>query len=329
MPSNAYVVTSNITQTHVDLNLLAALDALLDERSVSGAAARLHLSQPAMSRTLARIRDTTGDPILIRAGRTMVPSPRAMAVRNEVSALVRRARSLLLPDRELEPATLERTFTIRCHDALLPSLGTDLVCRLRQEAPNVTLRFLAESASDAVDLRAGSVDLDIGSAKPSSLQLCSEQVAEDVLAVVLRPDHPCARGKLTAEKYADALHVVVSRRGRLRDPLDDALQSMGLTRRVVASAPTSSAALHLVRGCNLIAVVASRPCSGLARSMGLVIRPLPISATPIQIVQSWHAHLDGDVAHQWLRRMTRALIEAIAAKAAKRPRRAPSRRAAR
>ena len=306
------MVTHRITQTHVDLNLLTALHALLEEGSVSGAAARLHLSQPAMSRTLARIRAATGDPIFVRAGRAMVPSPRATAVRHEVEELVRRGRALLQPDREFEAATLNRIFTVRCHDALLPSLGTELMCRLLDLAPSVTVRFLAENSSDDADLRPGSVDLEIGSAKPVSASLRSEEVAQDVLALVLRDDHPCARGKLTAKKCTEALHAVVSRRGRLRDPLDDAFEAMGLRRRVVASAPTSAAALHLVKECNLVAVVAARACGGLARSMGLVIRPLPISTTPIKIVQSWHAALDADAAHQWLRRLTRTLIEEIA-----------------
>ncbi len=153
---------------HVDLNLLTALDALIEERSVSAAAARLHLSQPAMSRTLGRIRDATGDPILVRTGRTMTLTPRALALRQEVQALVQRAHAVFAPERELDLGKLERTFTLRCHDALTMALGALLLRVVEEQAPGVRLRLLAESPLDTDDLRHGRVDLEIGSAEPPS-----------------------------------------------------------------------------------------------------------------------------------------------------------------
>jgi DNA-binding transcriptional LysR family regulator len=293
---------------HVDMNLLAALDALLDEGSVGGAATRLHLSQPAMSRTLARIREATGDPILVRSGRAMVASARARAVRSEVSELVRRARVLLSPEGPLVPAELERTFTIRCHDALLPSLAKALLIRLREQAPAVAVRFLAEHASDIEDPKQGPIDLDIGSGKRHVSEQRQERIGEDVLVVALRRDHAGARRRLSAERFSNARHVLVSRRGQLRDPLDDALAAQGLRRRIVASAPTSAAALCLVRDCDLLCTVAARSCASLVREMGLVTRPLPFAVAPLPIYQSWNAHLDGDRAHQWLRDLTRVII---------------------
>lgn len=296
---------------HVDMNLLAALDALLEERSVSGAAARLHLSQPAMSRTLGRIRSATGDPILVRAGRSMVPSPRARALRAEVSELVRRARAVLAPEGDLVPAELERTFTIRCHDALLAGLGPALIEQLCEQAPGVTVRFLGETAGDLDDPRHGRVDLDIGSARAASATR-HEEVARDELAVALRRDHPQARRTLTVERFAGAHHVLVSRRGRLRDRIDDALGALGLGRRVVAAAPTSAAALGFVRDTDLMTTVAARTCRPLARTLGLVLRPLPLPIAAVPIIQSWPEHVDGDRAHQWLRNLTRSLLDRLA-----------------
>jgi DNA-binding transcriptional LysR family regulator len=291
----------------IDLNLLLALDALLEEASVTGAARRLHLSQPAMSRTLARIREATGDPILVRTGRSMTVSPRARVLREEVAALVKRARVVLSPEGELVPSTLERTFTIRCHDAVLASFGTALLGRVQKEAPGVSLRFLAEGTSDLDDLRQGRVDLHIGSPVVRAQGLSSEQVAHDTLVVALRREHAFARGKLTIERFARALHVLVSRRGRLRDPLDDALASRGLSRRVVTAAPTSAVALSFVRDANFVATIAERACGPLVRSMGLVVRALPLPVAPIELVQSWPTHLD-DRAHRWLRGLTRELL---------------------
>jgi DNA-binding transcriptional LysR family regulator len=293
---------------HIDMNLLTALDALLDEASVSRAAVRLHLSQPAMSRTLARLREATGDPILVRVGRTMVPSPRAQALRSEVRTLVRQARSVLSPERALDPARLERTFTIRCHDALLPMLAVALLSRLRHEAPNVMVRFVGESAGDAEDTRSGRIDLDVGSTKSRGAATHGEEVGQDELAVALRPDHPCARQKLTARRYADALHGVISRRGRMRDPIDQALETLGLRRQVMVSVPTTEAALHVAKACGLLVTVALRACGSMAQSRRLVLRRLPVPVDPLPIVQSWHPQLEDDPAHQWLRGITKTIL---------------------
>src|ERR1700689_83586 len=151
----------------VDLNLLGALDALLEEGSVSGAADRLHLSAPAMSRTLTRIRHATGDQILVRTGRTMTPTPYALRVRERVHGLVIEAQSVLTPERELALDTLARTFTLQAHDAIASALGPELLAAVRAQAPGVKLRFLSEGVVDTLDLRHGIVDLELG-ASPSA-----------------------------------------------------------------------------------------------------------------------------------------------------------------
>ncbi len=130
---------------HVDLNMLTALDALLEENSVQAAADRLHLSAPAMSRTLSRIRKSTGDDILVRTGRTMTPTPRALAIRDEVRELVRRVGDMLSPTNTLDLATLRRTFTIQCHDALVGRLYIQGPHRRRprreQAPPPVSIQY--------------------------------------------------------------------------------------------------------------------------------------------------------------------------------------------
>ncbi|WP_437954463.1 LysR family transcriptional regulator [Sorangium sp. So ce119] len=296
---------------HVDLNLLTALDALIEERSVSAAAARLHLSQPAMSRTLGRIRDATGDPILVRTGRTMTLTPRALALRQEVQALVQRAQAVFTPERELDLAKLERTFTVRCHDALMTALGARLLRAAQEQAPLVKLRLLAESAGDDDDLRHGRVDLEIGSAEPAFPEICGELVGQDRLVVALRRDHPLARGRLTARRYAEAHHVLVSRRGRLRDPIDDALDALGLRRRVVAAAPTTAAAMHFVRESDLVVALPARVCGPALRALGLGALPLPVDVPELRIVQLWHRRYENHKAHAWLRGRTREIVQDI------------------
>jgi DNA-binding transcriptional LysR family regulator len=152
---------------HVDLNLLIALDALLEENSVAAAADRLHLSAPAMSRTLSRIRRATGDDILVRSGRTMTPTPRALELREETRELVRRATAVLTPPRTLDLDALDRVFTIRSHDALAAALAPPLAAALAA-APGVQVRLLAEPSADVADLARGHTDVEIGAAGPAT-----------------------------------------------------------------------------------------------------------------------------------------------------------------
>ncbi|WP_437623937.1 LysR family transcriptional regulator [Sorangium sp. So ce1151] len=296
---------------HVDLNLLTALDALLEEKSVSAAAARLHLSQPAMSRTLGRIRDATGDPILVRTGRTMTLTPRALALRQEVQAIVQRAHAVFAPEGDLDLAKLERIFTVRCHDALTTALGMRLLLAVQEQAPRAQLRLLGEPTGDTDDLRHGRVDLEIGSAEPPLPEIRGDLIGQDRLVVALRRENPLARGRLTARRYAQALHVTVSRRGRLRDPIDDALEALGLRRRVVAAAPTSAAAIHFVQESDLVVVLPARVCGPALRALGLSALPLPLEVPELRIVQLWHQRHESDKAHAWLRGQTREILEAI------------------
>ncbi|WP_437611195.1 LysR family transcriptional regulator [Sorangium sp. So ce834] len=296
---------------HVDMNLLTALDALLEERSVSAAAARLHLSQPAMSRTLGRIRDATGDPILVRTGRTMTLTPRALALRQEVHALVQRAHAVFAPERALDLEKLDRTFTVRFHDALTTALGARLVLAVQEQAPHVRLRFLGEPAGDTDELRHGRVDLEIGATEPALPEIRGELIGQDRLVVAVRRGHPLARGRLTARRYAQALHVTVSRRGRLRDPIDDALESQGLRRRVVAAAPTTAAAAHFARESDLVVALPARVCGPTQRALDLSALPLPLDVPELRIVQLWHQRFESDKAHAWLRGHTREIVQAI------------------
>jgi DNA-binding transcriptional LysR family regulator len=296
---------------HVDLNLLVALDALLEENSVAAAADRLHLSPPAMSRTLSRIRRATGDDILVRSGRAMTPTPRALELREETRELVRRAAAVLTPARTLDLGTLERVFTIRGHDALAGALAPPLAAAIGAAAPGVQVRLLAEPSADVADLSRGHTDLEIGAAGPSRPEIAAETIGTDRMAAVFRAGHPLARGALTPERLAAAGHVTVSRRGRLHGVIDDALAEGGLHRRVVASLPTSSAALDLVAGTDLVTAVAEQVCRPVWTRLGLVARPFPFPVPLVPVIVSWHHRSDTDPAHAWLRGQVRQALRAI------------------
>ncbi|RSD07796.1 LysR family transcriptional regulator [Amycolatopsis eburnea] len=297
---------------HLDLNLLTVFDALLEEGSVMGAAERLHLSSPAVSRTLGRLRKVTGDDILVRTGHTMAPTPYALAVREDVHRLVRQAREVLTPARELDLAALDRTFTIQCHDALAASVVPVLAGRLMAHAPGVRLRVLAENSADTDDLRHGRVDLELGGGRPALPEFRSEVIGHDSLVVAMRRGHPCADA-LDLRAFAAHPHVVVSRRGRLTAPIDDVLAAEGLRRQVVAAVATLSTALQTAaRGDVLVTCTAllGRP---LIEAFGLVTRPLPVDSPAAPVSCTWHQRYDSDPAHAWLREQVAAAFEEVVA----------------
>ncbi|WP_329192097.1 MULTISPECIES: LysR family transcriptional regulator [unclassified Streptomyces] len=290
----------------LDLNLLTALDALLEEGSVAGAAARLHVTAPAMSRSLGRIRRTTGDQILVRTGRTMTPTPYAIAVRAQVHELLHQVQGVLAPSRELDLATLERTFTLRWHDSLVALSGPALLASVRRQAPGVRLRFLAESSVDTHELRRGEVDLEANANRPTAPDVRTEDVGATRLVIVVRRGHPLTRAKsLTAQRYAAAEHVTVSRRGNLGNAIDDALGRLGLSRHVVATAPTEAAALEFARDSDLVISVPEATTRSAVADLGLVVLPLPLDLPSAPICLSWHQRYDTDSAHAWLRGLAR------------------------
>ncbi|MFT3717650.1 LysR family transcriptional regulator [Pseudorhodoferax sp.] len=301
------------------MNLLVALDALLDEGSVGGAAARMHVSSPAMSRTLDRIRHMTGDAILVRTGRHMSPTPYALAIREEVHAVVTRAQAVLARQRRFEPAEMERSFTIQCHDALACALGPAWLASLRRAAPRSSLRVLAEASMDTPELRQGQVDLHIGATIPTQADLLHAILGEDRLMVAMRPEHPLAGRRLTVRSYAAADHVTVSRRGRLHDPVDELLAAQGLSRRVAASAPTVAAALCMAGAADLLVVVPERVSALLVNAMKLKTAALPLAVSPLPVVATWHRRHDGDPAHAWLREQVGESVKCWTASSAGRP----------
>jgi DNA-binding transcriptional LysR family regulator len=291
---------------HVDLNLLVGLDALLEQRSVQDAAAQLHLTPPAVSRTLGRLRAATGDSLLVRNGREMVPTAHALALRDEVHELVQRAAAILEPARDLDLARLERTFTIRANDVLLTAFAPALLDLITREAPGVVLRLLGENPDDDNNLSRGEVDLDVGSLPDRSASIASHIAGTDEMALVTRSGHPLTGTAPTIEQVADAIHIVVSRRGRLHGPVDEVLQARGLRRRVAAALPSFAAALAIVENSDTVCVLPRR--LGIPEGRALTPLPLPFSLRSVPAVVSWHHRHDSDPAHRWMRGILAEII---------------------
>jgi len=283
-----------------DLNLLITLDALLAEGSVARAAQRLWLSPSAMSRALARLRETTGDPLLVRAGRGLVPTPRALELRERVSQLVQDAEAVLRPAERLDLKQLVRTFTLRTRDGFVENFGPGLIARVGQEAPGVRLRFVHKSNKDSAPLRDGTVDLETGVVgKTTAPELRVQALFRDRFIGVVRMGHPLSQGEITPTRYATGRHIGFSRQGLDKGPIDEALKPLGLEREIVTTVSGFSTALALARASDLIASVPERHTGNLRAGMHSF--PLPVSTPEITVSMLWHPRMDADPAHRWLR----------------------------
>ncbi len=281
-----------------DLNLLFTLDALLAEGSVAGAARRLRLSPSAMSRALARLRETTGDPLLVRAGRGLVPTPRALALRERVGRLVEEAEAVLRPAEQLDLGQLARTFTLRVREGFVENYGASLIARAGQQAPAVRLCFVQKLDKESAALREGTVDLEAGVVgEATSPEVRTRVLFRDRFIGVVRQGHALSAGAVTPARYAGGMHISVSRRALSKGAIDDALQP--LERHIATIVGSFSSALALVRESDLIASVPERQ-TGKLRA-GLHSFALPIAAPEVTVSMLWHPRFDADLAHRWLR----------------------------
>jgi DNA-binding transcriptional LysR family regulator len=293
-----------------DFNLLVTLDVLLAEGSVARAARRLQLSPSAMSRALARLRETTGDPLLVRAGRGLVPTPRALALRERVRELVQGGEAVLRPAEQLDCRRLVRTFTLRTSEGFIENFGPDLIARVGGEAPGVRLRFVPKPDKDSTPLRDGTVDLETGVVeKLTSPEVKVQALFRDRLIGVVRKGHPLSRGGITPARYATGRHISVSRSGPAKDPVDVALEPFGLERAIVVAIVGGFAtALALARASDLIATVPERHTGNLRAGMHSFPLPVPLPGFTVSLL--WHPRLDADPAHRWLRGHVRAVCAA-------------------
>jgi len=289
-----------------DLNLLTTLDVLLAEGSVARAARRLQLSPSAMSRALARLREVSGDPLLVRAGRGLVPTPRALELRARVGPIVEEARALLRPAEGLDLKKVARTFTLRTSDGFVENFGPALIARVEREAPGVRLRFVLKPDKDSTPLREGSIDLDTGviggGAGP---ELRTLGLFSDRFIGVVRKGHPLTRGKLTPARFAAGRHILVSRRGLEQGPIDEALAPLGLTRDIVTTVGGFGAAIALARASDLIATVPERHTGNLRARLFSFTLPIDLPSFTISLL--WHPRQDADPAHRWLRGCVREI----------------------
>lgn len=286
-----------------DLNLLRVLNVLLREGSVTKASQQLNLSQPAMSNALNRLRQQLNDPVVVRVGNRMVPTPKALSLAEPVGESLRLIQQTL-QGRAFNPATLEVQARLLATDYVSGVLLPPLTRRLRSLAPGVSLAVISPSEAGSSAML-GEGKCDIALAGPSAElhdSLKQQKLFDEEFVCIARRKHPLLKKGLTLDVYCEAEHVMASPRGGgFSSPLDDALASAGRKRKVCLSVSQFLLGPRLVSQSDMLMTAGKRLADSFAKELDLVVYPLPFKAPGFRIVQAWHMRLDRDPMQKWLR----------------------------
>jgi DNA-binding transcriptional LysR family regulator len=303
-----WLVITMVDTSRVDLNLLATLEVLLAERNVTKAATKLHLSQPAVSAQLARLRDLFGDPLLIPAQRGMTPTAKANELAPQLRAALDQVRSTLQSHREFDPETAELTVSIACSDYVQAAVVMPLVLALRRMAPGV--RVAVWHLSPALveqQLANGEIDLAIATLDPATPHLRACRLYDETYVLIGRRGHPRLKSGLTIEEYVELEHIVVSRRGgNFETPVDGALGILGYRRNVVMSAGSFLFIPEIVSSSDLVALVPKRLFR--TQSEKLTVVDLPWLGEQFNISLIWHERCHGHAGQRWVRELIGKLV---------------------
>ncbi len=268
---------------------------------MTGAARRMGLSTPAMSHALARIRERFGDEILVRSGRGMLLTPRAITLKPQVHRVVMEACTVLEPERPFIPSELDRTFVVHATDYVLTIIGGAVDRILREEAPQVRVRFVPNGPDDPALLRDRGSDLAVGIYGELPQEMRTRQLLTDRFVCVVRRGHPAASGRFTLQLFVKFPHVQVAPRGKPGGYLDDVLREHGLARTVARAVPYFLTALQLVSETDYLLTISERIAKRYEASLGLRIVELPLKLRPYALSLVWHPRVDGDPGHRFLR----------------------------
>jgi DNA-binding transcriptional LysR family regulator len=299
------IVMHDIRQMNIaaiNLNLLPVLDALLFERSVSRAGARLGLSQPAVSNALGQLRALLGDPLLVRRGGGMVPTERALALAHPVRAALLAVEQTLAPPAAFDPATATRDFVIVTNDFVAFAMLPRLLARLQREAPGVRLHVRAfQEHVVPPDLARGDADLVLGFGRALPPGHDAVDLFKDRFVFVARKGHPAVPGRITLAAYTKLAHVVVSHDPNARGIVDDALAERGLSRHVVLRLSHFLLVPPVVASTNYVAALSERVARPMARGLPLQLLKMPLEVPTASVRMIWHERTAASPAHAWLR----------------------------
>lgn len=295
--------------SRIDLNLFTVFDAIYREGGITAASKRLHLSQPAVSHALGRLRELLDDPLFERQGNAMIPTPLARTLAVTIGASLLNLEDMMHRAGRFDPASSQRTFTLACRESHESGFLPRLLARIAGEAPNIDIAAVRIERRDLEDdLQSGEVDFAIDVSLPVSAEVRREQIASSPLVVLARAGHPAIDGKLDLDTYLAQEHVLVTGRRRGRGYEDVALTKLGVTRRIRARCQQYSAANDIVRRTDLLATISSSQAQLVNRDTDNQVLPFPAELAPLESYLYWHARAEDDPACRWLKAL---LIEAL------------------
>ncbi len=295
----------HINLSRIDLNLLVAFDALLAERSVTKAAARVGLGQSAMSHNLARLRQLFDDELFVRSPEGMRPTPRALALADRVRVTLSDIEALVTRADEFDPANTERTFRIALPDSVEMLIGAKLLAIGCEEAPGIRFRFYSTDERQLLDeIDADNIDLGIGIGTFPDGQVHHKHrlLVSDTYLCMFNAKKVGLKPPISLEDYVRLPHVLTSLRKGERGVVDDALEKIALSRKVALTTSRFVAVPFLVAGAPVVTTMHARLARIFARELGLVLSRVPVELPEVTISMLWHASYDGDPGHEWLRK---------------------------
>ena len=291
---------------NIDLNLLVVLDALLTEKHVTRTGVRLHLSQPAISHSLNKLRLLLDDPLLIRQGNEVVLSALAQNLQAPLKAVLGQIETLLGQSIDFVPADSQRTFRVAMSDYGAAIVLPKLLVQLRKLAPDTSLVVIQDSRLGMLEqIEQGKIDLAVGVFAALAADISCDVLFEETFTCLLNRRSLPDSGVLDLDSYLARPHLLVSMDGNTQGEVDNVLRARGLQRRVTVNVPHWGTAPGMIAGTDLILTVATRTLDNVPLGDTLVAMPPPLTVAPFNYVQVWHQRFNQDPAHRWLRELVK------------------------
>lgn len=296
--------------SRIDLNLFTVFDAIYREGGITAASKRLHLSQPAVSHALARLRELLDDPLFERQGNEMIPTPAARSLAGTISQTLGNLERMINGAGRFDPATSARTFTIAVREAQESALMAELTEQIARAAPRIDIAAVRIERRDLEDdLQSGELDLAMDIALPLSAELRRERLSSEPLVVMARSDHPRVQRSLDIETYLSLEHVLITGRRRGGGYEDIALGRFGASRRIRVRCQQHAVASAIVGRTDLLATMSLGQAERVNAAAQNQILPFPVDIAPLELFLYWHANVDDDPASRWLREQVRTIVQ--------------------
>lgn len=295
--------------SRIDLNLFTVFDAIYREGGITPASRRLHLSQPAVSHALGRLRELLNDPLFERRGHEMIPTPLARSLADSIASSLGNLEQMLQRVGHFEPGTAQRCFTIAARESHELTFLPALMSRIGDEASHIHIASVRIDRRDLEEeLQSGEIDLAIDVALPLSNDVRRERVGAEPLVVLAGAEHPVVQGKLDIEAYTSLSHILITGRRRGGGYEDGALARLGMSRHIKMRCQHHAAASQVVSRSELLATMTRSQAVLVNRATDNQLLPFPIEVPPLESFLYWHANVDEDPASQWFRAQVKACL---------------------